>query len=323
MKNTLETRLGLLVALAVIAAVVILEVLGGTQRFQPGYHLYALFNNVQDLKVTDHVKVAGVDVGRVENIALDETNNRVRVTMKLRKDVVVRTDSVATIKFTGLMGQSYISLDFGTGKVAAPDTLLNSAETPDMSTMMTKIESVATGVENLTKSFSGEKIDVLLAPLTDMLKANKEPLTMTISNMSMISKQIMEGKGTVGKLIYDPSLYNTALATVTNLQDTASDIRGTVNEAKGLVQQVRAGQGTVGKLLTEDVLYRQATLALTNVNQILQKVNEGKGSVGRILNDKDLYNNAKLTLQKIDKATEGLEDQGPLSVMGILFNNLF
>jgi len=50
---------------------------------------------------------------------------------------------------------------------------------------------------------------------------------------------------------------------------------------------------------------------------------QGQGSAGKLVNDKELYNNAKLTLQKLDKATEGLEDQGPLSVMGILVNKLF
>ena len=43
----------------------------------------------------------------------------------------------------------------------------------------------------------------------------------------------------------------------------------------------------------------------------------------KLINDQELYRNAKLTLQKVDKATEGLEDQGPLSVMGIIVNNLF
>jgi phospholipid/cholesterol/gamma-HCH transport system substrate-binding protein len=55
----------------------------------------------------------------------------------------------------------------------------------------------------------------------------------------------------------------------------------------------------------------------------LQKVNNGQGSVGKLVNDQEFYRNAKLTLQKLDKATEGLEDQGPLSVLGIVANNLF
>src|SRR5215831_8291993 len=107
MKNTLETRLGIFVALAVIAAVLILEIVGGTERFQRGYHLNALFNAIQDLKEGDRVKMAGVEIGRVEKITLDETNNKVLVVMKIRKNVEVRTDSVAAFKFTGLLGQNF------------------------------------------------------------------------------------------------------------------------------------------------------------------------------------------------------------------------
>ena len=46
-------------------AVVILEVLGGAPFLKRGYRLHALFHNVQDLKVGDPVKMAGVQIGRV------------------------------------------------------------------------------------------------------------------------------------------------------------------------------------------------------------------------------------------------------------------
>src|SRR4051812_27277442 len=103
MKNTLETRLGIFVALAVIAAVLIMETVGGVERFKRGYRLHAEFNNVQELKIGDRVKMAGVEVGRVEKVSLDETNNQVKVTMKLHKNVIVKTDSTAIVKFTGLL----------------------------------------------------------------------------------------------------------------------------------------------------------------------------------------------------------------------------
>lgn len=325
MKNTLETRLGIFVALAVIAAVLILEVVGGPGRFERGYLLQAQFNGVQDLKKGDRVKMAGVEIGRVEDIGLDATNNKVLVTMKLRKNVAVRTDSVATVKFTGLMGQNFVSLDFGspTAPLAAPGAMLKSAEQPDLSAMMAKLDNVATGVENLTKSFTGDKIDNLLGPFTDFLKANREPLTATILNLKTVSGQIAAGKGTVGKLINDDSLYNTALMTVSNLQDTANEIKATVADARKVVATVNAGEGTVGKLLHDDRLYNETTASMTNLKEIMQKINQGQGSVGKIINDQELYRNAKLTLQKLDKATEGLEDQGPLSVMGIVVNKLF
>jgi len=325
MRNTLETRLGIFVALAVIAAVLIVETLGGVEFFKRGYHLLAEFNNVQDLKVGDRVKIAGVEVGRIEAIGLDETNNKVKVTMKLRSNVIVRTDSTAMIKFTGLLGQNFVAVDFGSPGAprAGENTLLRTAEQPDLSAVMQKIDNVASGVENLTKSFSGFSVDKLLGPLTDFVSANKEPLTLTISNIQAVSAQISSGKGTIGRLLYDDSLYNTALATVTNLQDAASEAKLTIADARQMLDQAKSGKGTVGKLLTDDKLYNEATATMANAREILEKVNKGQGSIGKLVNDQEFYRNAKLTLQKLDKATEGLEDQGPLSVLGIVANNLF
>ena len=89
------------------------------------------------------------------------------------------------------------------------------------------------------------------------------------------------------------------------------------------MDQVNSGHGTVGLLVKDETLYRETTASMTNLKEILQKVNQGQGTVGKLVNDEEFYKNAKMSLQKLDKATEGLEDQGPLSVMGILVNNLF
>lgn len=332
MKNTLETRLGIFVALAVIATVLILETVGGTEWFQQGYRLFARFNNVQDLKIGDRVKMAGVEVGRVEKISLDESNNKVRVAMKMRKNVIVRTDSLATIKFTGLMGQNFVSLDFGSpgAPAASQDTELATKEEPDLSAMMEKIDNVATGVQNLTKSFTGAQLDNLIGPLTDFIKANKDPLTSAISNFQSVSSQIARGQGTIGKLIYDDTLYNSTLSTITKFQSTEYDVKMTLADARKVVDQinkvvdqVNSGQGTIGKLIKDDTLYRESTASMTNLREILQKINQGQGTVGKLVNDQEFYKNAKLSLQKLDQATEGLEDQGPLSVLGIAVGRLF
>jgi phospholipid/cholesterol/gamma-HCH transport system substrate-binding protein len=322
MKNSLESKLGLFVVLAVGAAFVIIEMLGGPEHFMRGYRLYALFANVQELKVGDRVKMAGVEVGRVEKIELE--GEQARVTLKLKRDVEVKTDSVASVKFTGLMGQNFVSLDFGTpdAPLAKDGAVLTSREQPDLSVVMAKIDDVATGVQNLTKSFSGLKLDELLGPFIDFMKDNRAPLTATISNINSVTFQVSQGKGTVGKLIYDQTLYNSALDTVSNLQATLTDARGAVADARNIVSQINAGQGTVGKLVKDDKLYNETTASMTNLKEILEKINQGQGSVGKLINDQEFYKNAKMTLQKLDKATDGLEDQGPLSVLGIAVNSL-
>jgi phospholipid/cholesterol/gamma-HCH transport system substrate-binding protein len=330
MKNTLETRLGIFVALAVIAAVLILEIVGGPVLFETGFRLRALFNSAQDLKQGDSVKIAGVTVGRVEKITLDETNNKVLVTMKLRKKVEgnrveVRTDSMATIKFTGLLGQNFVAIGFGShnAPLATDGAMLSTQEQPDLSAMMTKIDNVASGVENLTRSFTGVRIDQLLGPLISFVQDSKGPLTTTFSNLEVVTTQVRDHKGTVGKLIFDEALYNTALETVSNFDKTGSELQDTFADIRKLIAEVDAGHGTVGKLLNDEKLYNETTESMVNLKEILQKINQGQGTIGKVVNDQELYKNAKLTLQKLDKATEGLEDQGPLSVLGIVVNKLF
>jgi len=316
MKSSLETKLGYFVVLAVFAAWIIVETLGGVEMFRGGYRVNALFDTVQDLKVGNSVKLAGVEIGRVESIAL--AGNKVRVAMKLHSDAVVRTDSKATIKFTGLMGQYFVSLDFGTAEAppAANGALLATEEQPDLNAVMTKLDQAATGIENFGKSFTPDTINNLMGPLVDFVKQNSSHLGGAITNLENISGQIASGQGTVGKLIYTDQLYNSALVTVTNLQDAVAEVRQVVND-------VTNGQGTLGKLVTDATLYNATTASMTNLNQILQKVNQGQGTIGKLVNDQEFYKNAKLTLQKVDKATDGLEDQGPLSVLGIIGNNLF
>lgn len=323
MKNSLETRLGFFAAMIVIAAVLILETLGSLESLKKGRRIHALFNTAMELKEGDRVKMAGVEIGRVEKIRLAE--GKVKVTMKLAAGAVVKTDSLATIHFAGLMGQNFVAIEFGSpGAQPADDgTLLPTAEQPDLNSLLQRIDAVAGGVENLTKSFSGDKIDNILGPLTDFFKQNNSQISGTFSNINRVTTQIADGKGTVGRLIMEDELYTSALATVTNMQDTATDLRATIADARTVIADARAGKGSLGKLLTDDALYHETTDSMTNLKEILQKVNHGQGTVGTLINDKDFYNNAKLTLQKLDKATESLEDQGPISVMGTLFQTFY
>ncbi|MEN9574496.1 MAG: hypothetical protein RL514_2351 [Verrucomicrobiota bacterium] len=391
MKQTsLETKLGMFVALVVVAAVVLLEMAGGTDFFKKGYRLHGLFNTAQELKIGDAVKMAGVPIGKVEKIGFE--SGRVKVTMKLDQAADVKTDAKATIRFAGLMGQNFVSINLGT--TTSPDfkdgDVIQTAEQPDLSAMMQKLDNAAAGIENLAKSFSGDQIQNVLGPLTSFLKDNNPKLTAIFGNLQSISDRIAKGEGTIGKLISDDALYQSTLKTVDTLNKTATDAQGLLADAKGAIRQVegtftnvngaigdvkgfmtdarsavtnvqtmfgdarlaigdarraltnandtvlvakqtltdvrsdlQAGKGSLGKLLKDEALYNETTLAMSNLREIMQKINRGQGSVGKFVNDDSLFKNAKMTLQKLDKATEGLEDQGPLSVLGIAVNSLF
>ena len=329
MKNTLETRLGIFFALALVVAVVVLEMIGAADFFKGGYQINASFKTAQELKRGDFVKMAGVEIGRVEDVGLE--NGRARVTMKIQKKYEIKTDAKAVIKFTGLMGQNFVSIDGGSpGAPAIQSGSLDTIEQPDLSVLMARLEGVAGGIENLTKSFSTDNISSLLGPLTDFMKQNSGPLTAVIANMRTVSDNVAQGRGTVGRLIMDDALYLAAYGAVTNLQLATTDIKNLTGQADGMITQVRglidginSGKGTLGKLAKDEALYVETATAMTNLREILEKMNRGQGTVGKLINDESFLKNAKLTLQKLDKATDSLEDQGPLSVLGLAIGSLF
>ena len=252
MKNTLETRLGIFLALALIAGVGLVELAGGFDFFKKGVRIRARFNTVQELQKGDPVKMAGVEIGRVERVKLVE--NKVEVTVKVSKDADIKTDSKATVKFTGLMGQNFVSITFGSP--AAPKISdgaeLETTEQADLSSIMTKLDGVATGIEGLAKNLGGDNLNNLLGPFVDFMKQNNPRLTTILLNMQTISSQIAEGKGTVGKLISDETLYSSAVNAVTNLNHTAQDVqtliadaKTAVNQTKDMISDVNAGKGTL------------------------------------------------------------------------------
>jgi phospholipid/cholesterol/gamma-HCH transport system substrate-binding protein len=85
--------------------------------FAPTYTLSAKFDNIGGLKVRAPVKSAGVVVGRVAGIALDEKTFQAVVTVQIEQSYRFPKDSSAKILTSGLLGEQYIGLEAGGDEV--------------------------------------------------------------------------------------------------------------------------------------------------------------------------------------------------------------
>jgi len=112
MRDTkLELGVGLFVLLG-LAALVYLTVKLGAGEFVGGdtYEVEARFANTGGLNAGALVMLAGVNVGRVEGIRLDPADYSAIVDMKIRSGVQLPSDTMASIKTSGLIGDKYIAL---------------------------------------------------------------------------------------------------------------------------------------------------------------------------------------------------------------------
>ncbi len=108
-RGTTETMVGLFILLG-IAALAYLAFQLGDVRFLGGqdYTVRAIFPSVTGLKEGAGVEIAGVKVGKVASISLHE--GRALVTLRIRKEVVLVEDVIASVRTKGIIGDKYVQL---------------------------------------------------------------------------------------------------------------------------------------------------------------------------------------------------------------------
>ncbi len=132
----------------------------------------------------------------------------------------------------------------------------------------------------------------------------------TTGSLSRIVKDIEGGKGSLGKLVKDETLYNQARETLAEAREAMTGIRTAS-------KQISEGKGTLGRLLNDEAIYNDMKGAVASLNGIMKKVEKGEGTLGKLVNDESLYFTAKDSLKKMGKAADQLQEQGPLSVIGL------
>ncbi len=117
-----------------------MELIGGNY-----YHLRARFESVSGLKSGAQVEIAGVQVGQVDAIDLDVEQMVALVDLKIRKDVELTDDTIASVKTAGLIGDKYIKISPG-----GSDEVLKSGG------MITETESAVDLEELISKYVFGD-----------------------------------------------------------------------------------------------------------------------------------------------------------------------
>ena len=85
-----------------------LEVIGGNR-----YHVDAEFDTVTGLRPGASIEIAGVDVGRVKAIRLNE--DRAVATFAINDGIKLYDDTIASVKTRGIIGEKFVSLSPGGG----------------------------------------------------------------------------------------------------------------------------------------------------------------------------------------------------------------
>ena len=127
-----ETIAGVFVLIGLVCIGYMTVNLGKVKFFgDDSYILYARFGSVSGLRVGNPVEMLGIEVGDVAGFKLDQEKQVVMAELKIKKDVKIFDDAVASIKTAGLIGDKFISIDpGGSGPVLKPSGVIIQTESP-------------------------------------------------------------------------------------------------------------------------------------------------------------------------------------------------
>jgi phospholipid/cholesterol/gamma-HCH transport system substrate-binding protein len=230
--------------------------------------LRSYVDNAGGLRDGAPVRLAGVDIGNVTGIRIVEgkPTTPVEVTMKVntKYSFNLRKDSVTMLATAGVLGETFVDVDSTTAKgpLATDGDTLAAKSQPD--------------IQDVVRASQGtlQNMDALL------------------KRVDRIMSFIESGQGSIGKVIYDPGLYN--------------QLNSTVAEFKGLVDDIQSGKGSIGPLITSDEAYKKVMATIDKLNGMVDDLQAGKGTAGKLLKDPELYDNANKTIANVRQLTDDI-----------------
>jgi phospholipid/cholesterol/gamma-HCH transport system substrate-binding protein len=298
-----QLKVGLTVVFSAIILAVLIILMSGGGAFTRKITVRSYFPDASGLREGAPVRLSGVDIGSVESIRVvpDRPQTPVEIVMKvnLKYRFFLKKRSTTILSTAGVLGESYINIDssHATGPEIQDGDELQSKDQPGYDDVIRAANS------------SLQNMDVLL------------------KRMDRIIAFVESGQGSIGKLIYDPALYNKVNSTVAEFQTLVDDIakgngslgklieddelynkaNGTIDKINSMIDDVNAGNGTVGKLLKDPALYNNANQTVGNIKQLTDDINAGKGAIGKLAKDQEFANKLQNTMDRLNDMVNRLD----------------
>ena len=186
-KTSLELKVGIFVFLGLIILTIFILSIGGMKTWASGYQANFTFHFGNGIRVGAPVRFAGIDSGEVKRINFifvpEEQKTKVEVVCRIKRNVMIPLDSTIWVNTLGLLGEKYIEIMPGS----------------DYQHCLGKNESMV-GVDPLA-------MHELVRLANDIAH-----------NLDQSIVRINTKEGTVGKLLYDDTIYNELEALIKDIR---------------------------------------------------------------------------------------------------------
>jgi phospholipid/cholesterol/gamma-HCH transport system substrate-binding protein len=281
--KTREFKVGLFVTIAIVLLYFGFNYLKGIDFFSNTKKYYAVYDNINQLAISNPVLVNGYPVGRVSRIAiLQNKNNKVLVELEIDAAITLTEGTKATLT-SELLGGKSVLLTFGESarKIDKGDTLLaevakgmfdmfSETASPVATDLQTTLHKFNTIIDNLTKN--SQQLDVIFSKLQ--------------TTPDLLNRTLVTANGRIG------DVSGTIKSVGENFNATMNELRPTLQNFKTLSDSL--------KMLRLNQTLNKTQQAITNLNNTLAKLNKGDNTVSKLLTEDSLYVNLNNLIRDLD-----------------------
>ncbi|KAA0102763.1 MCE family protein [Mycolicibacterium sp. P1-5] len=201
----------------------------------------AVFGDASSLKSGDSVRVAGVRVGTVTDVAL-QPDNKVVVDFDADRKVVLTSGTKATVRYLNLVGDRYLELvdSPGSAKIQPPGSRIPL----DRTEPALDLDLLLGGLKPVVQGLNPQDVNALTNSLIQILQGQEGSIESLFSKTSSFANSLADNGQTVKQLIDN---LNTVIATISKDGDKFS---GAVDKLEKLVSGLSADKDPIGEAVT-------------------------------------------------------------------------
>ena len=293
-------RVGLVVAASAVAFGFGIYFIGGASLSKSkSYTVYAVFDDATGLGVRSRVQIAGIPIGQVERVELDQAVAKARVYIRVQKSFLLHRDATITKRSESILGDFLLDVTPGSAReplLADGDELRNVLRQPSMNDIFNSLSKIAGDIQDVTGNLrkvlgseAGENnIRSIIASLQRITNGIERTIDSSGAKLDAVLTNFQGFSGDLHDLTSGESgdvvaiLRNTREATA-----EARDILRTIGQVVGSQKEGELKESIHGVKQSLDKLDK----SLANVQSVTDKINKGEGTLGHLVNDDKLAKN--------------------------------
>jgi phospholipid/cholesterol/gamma-HCH transport system substrate-binding protein len=284
---------------------------------EKGYRLTVDFDTASGLEPKSDVKMAGVPIGKVEEIQL--VGNRARLILRIHQGIRIPIDSIGSIQTQGLLGEKYVEILPGKDvqrNLPAGGQVANTLNPVNLDEMVRKLSAIGDDVKKFTESLSstfgteeGKTAlrDILrdlrdtTASLRTVVQGNEQRFGRILANIDRLSADLSD-ISSINKQDIHATIANLRVFTDTLKSETPTLVR----KLEEMSERVSNIAGDNRENLKESIANLKAASArldntLDAAGKVMAKIERGEGSLGKLVNDNTAHTSLTDTLEGVNR----------------------